>query len=390
MSGQRWGLYVHVPFCRTRCTYCDFNIAIGMTEADHVRYTHALIAELFGKSLPSGPLASIFFGGGTPSLVASELLVGVIDAIRERRGLDETVEITIETNPGTVDEAKLAHWRQAGVNRLSIGAQAMQDDHLRRLNRAHDVQDIVDTVRSARMAGFSNISLDAIYGLPWQTEREWRETVRRLLDFQPEHLSLYQLMIEEGTPMAKRLARGAVRLPDDDRVADMADWAEQALSAAGLMPYEISNYARTGRESVHNQLYWQLEPYLALGAGAHAYLPGRRWWNVRNVRRYMERVEAGSDPVDGEEQLSQAEEMREFLWLGLRQRCGVDVSRFRERFGKSPEAAFAEVLRSLRQSGLLWFDDHSLRLTPRGRDLASVVARALVDAPLRHQVGLSS
>ena len=382
MNASRWGLYVHVPFCRTRCTYCDFNIAIGMTESDHVRYTKALIGEFAQETLLEGPLASIYFGGGTPSLVAPELLVDVVETVRKRVSFDETVEITVETNPGTVDEEKLATWREAGINRLSIGAQAMQDEHLSRLNRAHDVKDIIDTVRMARAAGFDNLSLDAIYGLPFQTESQWHDTVWGLLEFQPQHLSLYQLMVEEGTPLAKRLSRGAIQLPDTDEVADMADWAEQTLSLAGLLPYEISNYAKPGRESSHNQLYWRLEPYLALGAGAHAYLPGRRWWNVRNVRRYMEVVESGADPLNGEEQLSQAEEMREFLWLGLRQRRGADVDRFQAMFGKNPKAAFADTLHSLQQSGLLLMNEHAFVLTPRGRDLASMVARALVDAPL--------
>lgn len=379
-QGLDWGLYVHIPFCQARCTYCDFNTITGMGEGDHRRYVEAVIREWAGEAMPTGPMVSVFFGGGTPSLVDPRLLGDILEAVRQRVGaFDPAMEVTVETNPGTVSPEKLEVLRTIGVNRLSIGAQALQNHHLTALNRIHDVEAITDTVAMARAAGFENINLDAIYGLPGQTVMEWQETVEGLLDLHPEHLSLYALMVETGTPLKAQLDRGTVRLPDSDSVADMADWAEERLAAAGLEPYEISNFARPGRESRHNRLYWQLEPYLALGAGAHAYRPGRRWWNVRGVRRYMEFLEAGQDPLDGEEQLTPIEEMREYLWLGFRQRRGVDRAQFRHRFGADPLEIFSAVLSDLQDAGYVEIGSDRLSLTARGRDLANVVARALVD-----------
>lgn len=375
-----WGLYVHIPFCQARCTYCDFNTVTGMGEADHIRYVDALVREWKQEEMPDGPMVSIFFGGGTPSLIDPRLLEQVIQAVRARVWFASEMEITVETNPGTVTGEKLRILRDAGVNRLSIGAQARQNSHLIALNRIHDVEAIDDTVRMARTAGFTNISLDAIYGLPGQTMAEWQETVEGLLGLRPQHLSLYALIVEAGTPLQQQLERGAIRLPHDDVTAEMADWAEQRLTEGGLLPYEISNYAVPGYESRHNRLYWQLEPYLALGAGAHAYVEGRRWWNMRGVRRYMELVEAGQDPMDNQESLSRDEEMREYLWLGLRQRRGVVRMEFQDRFGRDPVMVFQPAFAALKEQSLLTVSPAAIQLTQRGRDVANVVARALVDA----------
>jgi oxygen-independent coproporphyrinogen-3 oxidase len=381
-SSQEWGIYVHIPFCQARCTYCDFNTVTGMGQIDHVRYMDALVSEWQHEDLPTGPLASVYFGGGTPSIVNPVLIGRILTAIGLRVGeRGAAVEVTIEVNPGTVTPHKLALWQQFGVNRLSIGAQALQNHHLRVLNRVHDVSAIQETVRMARDAGFANISLDAIYGLPGQTLEEWQETVSGLLDLRPDHLSLYALIVEAGTPLKRAVEHGQAVLPEPDLVAEMADWAEMRLTEKGLLPYEISNYARVGHASRHNQLYWTLAPYLALGAGAHAYRPQRRWWNVRGVRRYMELVESGADPQDGYEDLTVEEEMREWLWLGLRLRAGVDLRHFFRRFQVPAAAVFGGVLRGLEARELLCQDGDMLRLTPRGRDLANVVARALVDAP---------
>jgi oxygen-independent coproporphyrinogen-3 oxidase len=378
-----WGVYVHIPFCQARCTYCDFNTVTGMDESDHRRYVDALVAEWERCNPLAGRLASIYFGGGTPSLLDPALIGRVISAILARPGVCASdVEITVETNPGTVTLARLRHLADLGVNRLSIGAQALQDHHLTALNRIHDRAAIDETVAMARQAGFSNISLDAIYGIPNHTMTEWQETVNGLLALSPEHLSFYSLIVEEGTPLKRAVERRQAVLPADDLVADMADWAVARLRGAGLMPYEISNFARPGYESRHNQLYWQMEPYLALGAGAHAYAASRRTWNVRGVRRYMEIVEQGGIPQAGGEDLAPEEEMREFVWLGLRQHRGVDSARFARRYGISPQQAFASVLASLADKELVLVSKDALVLTERGRDLANVVARALVDAPV--------
>lgn len=382
-AGEDWGVYVHIPFCQARCTYCDFNTITGMDEADHRRYVAAVVAEWEAVVPLPGRLVSLYFGGGTPSLMAPALIGRMVDQVLSRTGATPaTVEITVETNPGTVTLARLEELKAGGVNRLSIGAQALQDHHLAALNRVHDRAAIIDTVTMARQAGFSNISLDAIYGIPSHTLTEWQETVDGLLALNPEHLSLYSLIVEEGTPLKRAVERGRSQLPDADLVADMADWAAARLTSAGLLPYEISNFSRPSYESRHNQLYWQMEPYLALGAGAHAYQAATRSWNVRGVRRYMEIVEQGGNPQAGRELLAVDEEMREFVWLGLRQRRGVDIRRFERRFGLAPHQAFGSVLEELSHQGLIRFSSEGLVLTDRGRDVANVVARALVDAPV--------
>jgi oxygen-independent coproporphyrinogen-3 oxidase len=386
MGERRYGLYVHIPFCQARCTYCDFNTVTGMSEEDHRRYVGALIQELRQEHPPGAVLTSLYFGGGTPSLIDPRLIAAIIEAVRGWAPLvDDAWEVTLEVNPGTATEEALTAWRDAGVNRLSIGAQARQPSHLAALHRVHDVDQIDATFLLARTAGFNNLSLDAIYRLPDQTLAEWQETVNGLIALGPDHLSLYALTVERGTPLQRQLQRGVIKLPHADLVADMADWAELRLAAEGLLAYEISNYAKPGKESRHNRLYWELEPYLALGAGAHAYVPGRRWWNVRGVRRYVTIVEQGGDPMAGEEILSPSEEMRQFLWLGLRERAGVSRERFRERFGVDVQAAVGEPLADLVARGLVEENPEWVRLTARGRDLANWVGQRLVDAPITVQ-----
>ncbi|CAB1129637.1 Heme chaperone HemW [Candidatus Hydrogenisulfobacillus filiaventi] len=389
MSGTPlpWGVYVHVPFCRRRCTYCDFAAAAGRAPVDPETYAGLVVREweaVRRAQAPPGRPVSVYLGGGTPSLLPPAAVGRILEAVARDPGLAPGAEVTLEANPGTVTPASLAGYRAAGVNRLSLGVQAVQDRLLAALGRDHTAAEAAAAVNWARRAGFDNLNLDAIYGLPGQSVADWRDTLDRLLDWAPEHLSLYRLQVEEGTPLAVAVRRGQVRLPEEDATADMADAALARLEAAGFRRYEISNFARPGRESRHNRLYWELDPYLPLGAGAHGYLPGdgsrpgRRWWNPANLRRYRDAVQAGRDPAAGEERLDRAEEMREFLWLGLRQVAGVDPEAFRRRFGRAPGEG-VPVLAELGRRGLL-AEGSRLALSPRGLEVANVVFRALVDA----------
>jgi oxygen-independent coproporphyrinogen-3 oxidase len=305
----------------------------------------------------------------------------VTRVVRRARTLAQDFEITLEANPGTVSLDTLQGYRAAGVNRLSLGAQAAQPELLRQLNRTHSPQDIAQAVHWARRAGFENVSLDAIYGLPTQTLDQWQHTVRFLVSLRPTHLSLYHLIVEPGTALARSLHSGQLSLPDDDRVADMADWAASWLSEQGFEQYELSNYARVGFESRHNSLYWQLEPYVAVGAGAHAYRPGRRWWNVSQVREYIRRALAGDSVSAGEETLEAVEEMRQFIWLGLRRRAGISRATFYQRFGADPIAVFQSTWQQLQSQALVAIGTDRVTLTARGWDLANWVFRAFVDAP---------
>ncbi len=375
-----WGLYIHIPFCQARCTYCDFNTVTGMDEGDYRRYVEALLLQWERiTEVPNGQLISIFFGGGTPSLLQPDLLARLLQAIRGKLQIPlQHVEITMEANPGTVDAKRLRQYRQAGVNRLSLGVQAWQNHHLARLNRIHSAADAEESFQKAREAGFDNINLDLIYGLPKQTLAEWQESIEAVLTLRADHLSLYQLQIEEGTPLATQLKKGLLTLPPSDLSADMADWGRAKLVERGYVPYEISNYSLPGKHSRHNRLYWTMNPYLALGAGAHAYWYGKRWWNIRGIRRYMEDLEAGGHGIAGMETLSRHEEMQEYIWLGLREEKGFSRVRFCEKFGINPESVVGPIFRRLHQQGLIERRGNHVRLSARGRDMANYVFREFV------------
>lgn len=375
-----WGLYIHIPFCQARCTYCDFNTITGMGEDDYRRYVSALIKEWDQQiEIPAGNLVSIFLGGGTPSLLEPALVASILEAVAKRLPLSgQSIEITMEANPGTVNVKRLRQYRMAGVNRLSLGVQAWQNHHLQQLNRIHTAQDARIAMESAREAGFENVNCDLIYGLPQQSLVEWQESLEAVLALKPDHLSLYQLQIEEGTPLATQLKRGLLSLPATDLTADMADIGRMTLLRAGFVPYEISNYCLPGKHSRHNRLYWTMNPYLALGAGAHGYWHGRRWWNIRGIRRYMEAIEAGENVKAGEEWLDRQEEMREYVWLGLREEGGFSRTRFHHKFGVNPEGLLGSVFRRLHNQGLIERDKDRIRLTSRGRDMANYVFREFV------------
>jgi oxygen-independent coproporphyrinogen-3 oxidase len=375
-----FGVYVHIPFCTARCTYCDFNTATGVASVDQRRYYDALLAEWQARTIPPGPVVSVFFGGGTPSLAPPDAIQRVLEAVAGRARLDPAAEITMEMNPGTVSPTTLQGYRAAGVNRVSLGVQAAQPHHLVRLNRQHGFGEARTAVQWAREAGFQNLNLDAIYGLPDQTLAEWQETVEALLALAPDHLSLYQLQVEAGTPLARDVAHGRQVLPDADRVADMAEWAERELPGRGLARYEVSNYARPGHESVHNRLYWECRPYIGIGAGAHSFVSPERRWNLRAIRRYTESAVAGVDPIGGQETLTAAVLMGEFVWLGLRESRGISLGAFQRRYGMRLEAAFPGTVERLMAESLLEREGDRLRATSRGLAVLNRVAEEFLTA----------
>ncbi len=377
MSGG-FAVYVHVPFCVRRCTYCDFPVVVGMGSAERSRYLDAVAAEWASEALPAGPVTSVYFGGGTPSLADPRDIGRVLEAIGGRAPIQAGAEVTLEVNPGTVAAGSLADFRQAGVNRMSLGVQAAQPHHLRQLHREHTVAEAHLAIRQMRRAGFHNVSVDAIYGLPAQTVREWRDTLACLTSWEPEHLSLYALQVEAGTPLARAVGRGDAVLPAEDMAGDMGDLADVLLPSLGYRRYEVSNFAQPGRESRHNQAYWRHQPYIGVGAGAHSFSgPGpdgaRRWWNVRHVRAYMASALAGKDPTAGEEHLSRTQLAGEFLWLGLREAAGVSESAFREVYGRSLPEAVPGVVEGLVAQHLLWRTGGRLGLTRRGFQISNQV-----------------
>lgn len=389
----RIGLYIHLPFCERKCPYCDFNSYAGL-DALQEPYVEALAAEMAWLAERGEWQANtVFVGGGTPTVLPLRLLTRVLDAARVAFRVLPGSEITVEANPGTVDEAYLAGLQAAGVTRLSLGAQSFHDDELCLLGRIHAATEIEASFRAARRAGFQNINLDLIYGLPNQPLDRWRATLDRALSLSPEHLSLYSLTIEEGTPFAEWVACGDLSVPDNDLAAEMYELAEEMLEGAGYLHYEISNWATGNSVCQHNVVYWRNQPYLGLGAGAHSWWGVRRWHNVLPPEDYgaqMARVVAwagGEAPwespvVAGVETIGPALAMGETMMLGLRLlEEGVSLAGFEARFGRSLLDVYGEELAALQAVGLVEQLPDRVRLAPRGRLLGNqVFARFLPDA----------
>lgn len=381
-DGVEVGLYVHVPFCRSICYYCDFNTYAGL-DALIPRYVTALADEIAAlpaalagaPPVPAVPLrvGSIFFGGGTPSLLAPEQVARVLDAAR-RWPAAEDAEISLEANPGDLSVERLRSLREVGVNRLSMGVQSFDDAMLRRLGRRHDSATAVAAFQDARAAGFDNVSIDLMFALPGQTLAHWEATLDRALALAPEHLSLYNLTIEDGTPFGKWAAAGKLRVPDDDLAADLYQAAFDRMGAAGYQHYEISNWARAAsRRAQHNLRYWRNQPYFGVGAGAHSSFGGYRYADCRKPADYVARVTRGESPVESVEKIDRALELGETMMLGLRLAEGVGIDDFRQRFGCTPDQVFGPVLAELTEYGLLTTRDGRIYLTHRGRFLGNDV-----------------
>jgi len=362
------GLYVHVPFCLTRCGYCDFNAYEGLGHlAD--RYVDGLRAEaeLARGEWEGEPFVSVFLGGGTPTTLEPARLASLLAHLRSRFELAPDPEVTIEANPDTVDEPKLAALREAGFSRLSMGAQSFDEGVLVALERVHSPQSVRRAYAAARAAGHDNVNLDLIYGANGETLESWRRTVEEAIELGPEHVSAYALTIEPATPLGRAVASHRTPAPDPDLQADMFALACELLGGAGYEHYEVSNWARPGRECVHNLGYWESRPYLGLGAGAHSFRDDHRWWNVRPPQQYLEAVEAGRSPIGGDERLTDDERRLELVSLGLRTTRGVSTS----------DVDITRAAPYL-EDGLLARNDGHLVLTERGMLLANEVALALV------------
>ena len=372
-------LYVHIPFCHTRCHYCDFNTYAGMLPLREP-YVRALLTEIGMAGaltkLPGGkPRRSrtIFFGGGTPSLLSVSQVSRILDACYDNFAVDEDAEITLEANPGTLSREQLVGLRAAGVNRLSMGAQSFDAELLKTLGRIHSPKDITQAVRDAQAAGFTSINVDFMFGLPGQTMRHWRETIERALDLHIEHLSLYSLIIEEGTPFYTWTHEGRITPGDEDLCADMYEYADERLHAAGYVNYEISNWSLPGFQSRHNLTYWHNFPYIGMGAGAYSSFGGRRFSNVREPAEYIRMLKAQQWPEVESETVDKAQAMSETAFLALRTAQGLHLPTFEQRFAL-PFAQFAgDRLHMVEEAGLLERETEWLRLSKRGRLLGNEV-----------------
>jgi len=381
-------LYLHIPFCHVRCTYCAFNIYTKQ-ERLIAPYMAALRHEIaLASADATRPALSIYFGGGTPSLVPAAEIAATLDTIRHRFALDDAAEITLELNPESAALDALHALRRAGVNRLSIGMQSAHAEELKLYARLHTLDDVRQAVRYARAAGFDNISLDLIYGAPRQTLAMWQDSLHAALALAPEHISFYSLTIEDGTTFDRWTHSGRIPEPDPDLAADMYEWATDELATAGYEQYEISNWALPGRASRHNLQYWRCEPYLGLGAGAHGYANSIRTQTVLRPDEYITRIENQRDPrsfpltgaTTEAETIDRDTAMAEQMIMGLRLvQEGVHPEAFTARFGVSLETAFGSALAPLREAGLLTTGPQGqLRLTRRGRLLGNQVFMAFI------------
>jgi oxygen-independent coproporphyrinogen-3 oxidase len=381
-----YSLYFHIPFCVHRCAYCDFN-TYARQESLIPAYVQALCREIeiVAHAPPQRLTAhTIFFGGGTPSLLSAIQFESILTRIRDSFNITPAAEISLEANPGTVTQESLQALHSLGFNRISLGVQSMHPDELHHLERIHDPFDVIKALGWARHAGFENLNLDLIFGLPEQTLERWQETVKFILRLHPEHLSLYALSIEHGTRFGRWAQRGLVPLPDPDTAADMYEWAGAALAAAGFEQYEISNWARPGWQCRHNLQIWRGQPYLGFGAGAHGFANRMRMANVLRARTYIERLSL-CDPIPepffplspatvNKTNISRLVEMQETMLTGLRlTHEGVSADDFANRFGIPMRDVFGGEISALVALGLLEWAGEVLRLTRRGRLLGNQV-----------------
>jgi oxygen-independent coproporphyrinogen-3 oxidase len=378
---DRAGIYIHVPFCRSRCSYCDF--ATGAFEAALAETYVGALAREIGSFELDGAVSeadTVYFGGGTPSLLTPPQVARVLDAVRSRFRLDARAEVTLEMNPGTVTPERLRALREAGVNRASFGAQTFDDRELKRLGRTHTADDTRRTFRDLRAAGFDNISFDLIAGLPRQSLRAWGSNLEEALALEPEHLSLYLLEVHEGTPLAEQIRQGRYRTPDPDLAAGMYRLLVARARAAGYEQYEISNFCLAGRESRHNLKYWTGAPFYGFGCSAHSF-DGRRarWSNERDARSYVRLIEEKGEAVVAREELDERDAGAEALFLGLRLLSrGVDLAEHRALFHSDVRAVYAADLARFDEAGLIELDGDVLRLTPAGALLSNEVFAAFV------------
>ena len=372
------GLYVHIPFCSSRCSYCDFATGLYQRElAD--RYVDALITEIKSSRYSGKHADTIYFGGGTPSLLTPSQLERILATLYDHFAIDPSPEITLEINPGSVNEEKLRAFRSVGINRASFGAQTFDDAELAKLGRSHSTADTLKTFAELRRAGFDNVSFDLIAGLPGQTLAGWQRNIKQALDLRPEHLSFYLLEVHQGTPLAEHIRRGIQPEPDDDLAGVMYQWMLEQASHAGYEHYEISNLCQPGFHSRHNVKYWTTAPYYGFGCSSHSYDgQTRRWSNHRDVLKYVETIEAGLSPVVEEQQLSATDVRAEALFLGMRLMRGIDLRRYRESFGVDLRDEHREDLDRFCKAGLVEFDGDLIRLTRNGALLSNEVFAAFV------------
>ena len=368
------GLYIHIPFCRQKCLYCDFPSWAGK-EGQMQKYVDALTKEIRnrGQEYPDAEVVSVFFGGGTPTTLEISMLEQLMQAVFENWNIAADAEITTEANPGTLGKEMADALKKMGFNRLSMGVQAWQNRLLKELGRIHTIESFQENFKAVRDAGFENVNTDLMFALPNQSMKDWQETVKNIVEMNPEHISAYSLILEEGTPFYDKYERGELSPAEEELDREMYHWAVEYLAKMGYEQYEISNFAKKGRQSRHNRIYWQAEEYLGMGLGSHSYMNGERFHNIYDLQEYIKADGDVSLLKEDIEVSTEEDALAEFMFLGLRLAEGVSFERFRERFGQEMKNIYGNQIMELVKDGLLDEDEKGIRLTRRGVDISNYV-----------------
>ena len=368
------GLYIHIPFCIKKCKYCDFN-SFKLNIDEKKKYISALEQEmkLYKDEVKDKEIDSIFIGGGTPTVLNGDEIKTLFKKINENFKIKEDAEITMECNPGTIDEKKLLAMKESGVNRLSIGLQAVQNHHLKYIGRIHTYEEFEKNYIEAKNIGFNNINIDLMYALPNQTVEDWKETLEKIVKLNPEHISAYSLILEENTELFDMFNRKEFRLLDEDTDIEMYEYTINYLKLHGYNQYEISNYAKTGYECNHNILYWKCENYIGIGTSSAGYLNNIRYNNICEIDKYEEAVLNNKKPIEFEEFTSEKDEIEEKIFLGLRMNEGIKFIDFEEKYNLNFEEKYKEQIEKLTKMNLIEVDNQGMRLTQKGREISNSV-----------------
>lgn len=371
-------IYLHIPFCVRKCSYCDFvSYSAKPFEENHGinRYFEAIKQELirYKEKLSTYEVATIYLGGGTPSAVDGRLIHDLLNMIRASLNVTNDAEITIEVNPGTLTNDKLNHYKAAGINRVSMGLQTTNDQLLETIGRIHSTNDFITSYHALRDAGFNNISLDLMFGLPGQTLSDIDRAINLIDQLKPQHVSAYSLKIEEGTPLFDAYEKGSVQLPSEELEREMYHRINSKLRELGIYQYELSNYALPGWESKHNTVYWENKPYLGVGVSSHSKLDDVRFSNTSNIHEYMDSIQKGESVIIDSEPIDAEEDLFESIILGLRLNKGIQIDLLNERYAIDFETRYEKVLSSLIQDHLIIREGNTIKLTELGRDLANQV-----------------
>ena len=378
-SMKELGLYIHIPFCKQKCYYCDF-VSYAKNEKFFERYIEALLEEMnnfFDNN--DVEIKTIYIGGGTPSIIDAKYIEKIMNFFKEKDLLKKTKEITIEVNPGTVDEEKIKCYKKAGINRLSIGLQSTDDNMLKKIGRIHCYKDFLNTYKFAKEAGFDNINVDIMIGLPKQKISDVKNTLEKIINLEPEppkHISVYSLIVEENTPIEKMINEGTLELPNEENERNMYWYVKNFLELNGYNHYEISNFAKDGYESIHNSDCWKQKEYIGFGVAAHSFINDVRFGNTSNLDEYLrncENKDFENNRIIDEVEKDLFSKEQEFMLVGLRMIDGISIQEFKNKFGENPIFVFKSELSKLVEDGLLMVDFDRIKLTNRGLDLANLV-----------------